>query len=73
MSEVPSVESLYDENLTQWLQLSGEYIARVRPPEERVPWVLFLLQEVRPFVPPEEYSAFLRQLQQEIGERAAAG
>ena len=31
MTHPSSGEKLYDQNLTQWLQLSGEYIGRVRP------------------------------------------
>lgn len=34
MTHPSSGEKLYDQNLTQWLQLSGEYIGRVRPADE---------------------------------------
>ncbi len=69
----PNGEALYDQNLTQWLQMSGEYIGRVRPSDERVAWLLFLLDEIRQFAPPAEYAAFLGELQQAIGERRQAG
>ena len=45
--------NLYDPDLTQWLQLSGEYIANVRPAEERSQWVMFLLDEVKAFLSAE--------------------
>jgi hypothetical protein len=73
MTQPPSAERLYDQNLTQWLQLSGEYIGRVRPSEERVAWMQFLLDEIRQFVPATEYDNFLGELQQAIGERRHQG
>jgi hypothetical protein len=69
----PNGEALYDQNLTQWLQMSGEYIGRVRPSDERVAWLLFLLDEIRQFVPPAEYNTFVSELQQAIGERLRQG
>jgi len=53
------------------LQLSGEYIGRVRPADERVAWMEFLLDEIRPFVPPAEYNQFLGELQEAIAKRRA--
>jgi hypothetical protein len=73
MTHPTSGEKLYDQNLTQWLQLSGEYIGRVRPSDERVAWMEFLLDEIRPFVPPAEYATFLAELQQAIAERRLQG
>jgi|GEM_PF-1852821 len=57
---------LYDPDLTQWLQLSGEYIGRVRPAAERVDWMLFLCEQIKPFLPPEEYRQFLGEVQQAL-------
>jgi hypothetical protein len=71
MTEAVDPEGLYDQNLTQWLQLSGEYIGRVRPPNERVAWLEFLLSEIRQFVPPAEYKAFLDELQAALAVRRA--
>jgi hypothetical protein len=71
MTHPSSGEKLYDQNLTQWLQLSGEYIGRVRPADERVAWMEFLLDEIRPFVPPAEYDQFLGELGAAIGQRRA--
>jgi hypothetical protein len=73
MTHPSSGEKLYDQNLTQWLQLSGEYIGRVRPADERIAWMEFLLDEIRPFVPPAEYATFLAELQQAIAERRLQG
>ena len=56
------MSKLYDPDLTQWLQLSGEYIATIRPADERVDWVLFLLAEIKVQLPPEEYVELLGEL-----------
>ena len=63
------MKELYDPELTQWLQHSGEYIGRLRPAEERTGWILFLVEEVHNFLEPDEYVALLRDLQKAIGER----
>ncbi len=57
------MRNLYDPDLTQWLQLSGEYIGRVRPADERVDWILFLFEQIKPFVSAEEYQALLDSVQ----------
>ena len=57
------MRDLYDPELTQWLQLSGEYIGRVRPADERVDWILFLFEQIKPFVSTEEYQALLDAVQ----------
>lgn len=64
--------TVYHPDLTNWLQLSGQYIVQNQPVEERVPWVLFLLDEMKQFMPPEEYATMLRQLQAELGARLEA-
>jgi hypothetical protein len=73
MTQSSNAAALYDQNLTQWLQLSGEYIGRVRPSDERVAWMQFLLDEIRQFVPPAEYDRFLSELQLAIAERQVQG
>jgi hypothetical protein len=73
MTQSSNGGALYDQNLTQWLQLSGEYIGRVRPSDERVAWMQFLLDEIRQFVPTVEYDTFLGELQQAIAERRVQG
>ena len=57
------MRNLYDPELTQWLQRSGEYIGRVRPADERVDWILFLFEQIKPFVSTEEYQALLDAIQ----------
>lgn len=53
---------LYDPDLTQWLQHSGEFIGRVRPADERAEWILFLVDEVKAFLTPEDYARLLDEL-----------
>ena len=60
------MSQLYDPDLTQWLQLSGEYIAKVRPAEERVDWVMFLLAEIKALLSADEYATLLNELQSAI-------
>ncbi len=60
------MSTLYDPDLTQWLQLSGEYIARIRPAAERADWVLFLFEQIKPFLSEAEYQELLAQVQQAI-------
>jgi len=57
------MSQLYDPDLTQWLQLSGEYIAQVRPAEERSEWVMFLLAEIKVLLPEDEYATLLKEVQ----------
>lgn len=64
--------TLYDHNLTPWLQLSGQYIVQERPANERAQWVLELLNEIQQFLSPEEFAALLREVGTEIGQRIAA-
>lgn len=57
------MRNLYDPELTQWLQLSGEYIARVRPADERVDWIIFFFEQIKPFLTAEEYQTLLGAVQ----------
>ncbi|HQY91976.1 hypothetical protein [Caldilinea sp.] len=57
------MSTLYDPDLTQWLQLSGEYIGRVRPADERVDWIVFLFEQIKPFISQEEYQKLLAEMQ----------
>ncbi|MBE2240435.1 MAG: hypothetical protein IAE81_21790 [Caldilineaceae bacterium] len=56
------MSTLYDPDLTQWLQLSGEYIGRVRPANERVDWIMFLFEQIKPFISQEEYQKLLAEV-----------
>jgi hypothetical protein len=58
--------NLYDPDLTQWLQLSGEYIGRVRPAGERSAWILFLFEQIKPFLSSEEYQALVSEVGQTL-------
>ena len=60
---------LYHHDLTQWLQMSGEYISNIRPAEERAGWVAFLLDEIKAFIPPEEYVKMLTEIQTGLQQR----
>lgn len=57
------MSKLYDPDLTSWLQLSGEYIGRVRPAAERVEWIIFFFEQIKPFLSKEEYQALLDAVQ----------
>jgi hypothetical protein len=61
--------TLYDHNLTPWLQQAGQYIVLERPEEERAEWVLALLDEMEQHLSPEEYAALLRAVAAELGRR----
>ena len=61
---------LYDHQLTEWLQNSGEYIARLRPADERTAWILFLLDQIKPFLTQEEYGSFLDELKVAVEEQS---
>ena len=68
------MSELYDQNLTQWLQLSGEYIGRVRPANERADWIMFLFEQIQPFVDPPDFDALLVEIQNRIAAiQAEAG
>lgn len=63
------MSELYDPNLVQWLQLSGEHIVKLRPMEERAQWVEFLIKEIEAMLPAEEATALLDELQSAIDYR----
>lgn len=64
-----SFMTLYDHNLTPWLQTAGQYIIQERPAAERVLWVMELLDEMRQFLNDDEYIALLRDVGAVIDER----
>lgn len=63
------MSELYDPNLVQWLQLSGEHIVKLRPLEERAQWVEFLIKEIEAMLPADEATAVLVELQGDITYR----
>lgn len=62
-------EALYDAELTPLLQMSGEHIGQYPTAEERVAWTMFLLDEVKQFLSPQEYAGYLRAISGEIATR----
>ena len=65
------MKELYDHQLTEWLQLSGEYIARIRPDDERCAWIMFLLEQIKPFLSAAEYAQLLGEIKAAIDEQGA--
>lgn len=63
------MNELYDPNLVQWLQWSGEHIVKLRPMEERARWVEFLIKEIEAMLPADEATAVLVELQGDINYR----
>jgi hypothetical protein len=54
------------------LQLSGEKIGLMDDhSQQRADWVLFLLDEIKGFLPADEYAAMLAQLSTAIADRSA--
>ncbi len=66
-------QELYDTNLMQWLQLSGEHIVQIRPAHERVLWVEFLIKEIEALLSPDDTAALLAELQDAIAHRLQEG
>ncbi len=62
--------NLYDPDLTQWLQLSGEYIGHVRPANERSAWIMFLFEQIQPFLTAEEYQALVSEVALALEEQS---
>lgn len=67
------MKDLYDTNLVQWLQLSGEYMVEMRPVEERGLWVQFFLREIEAHVPAEEIAALLAEVRSVLNHRLQYG
>ena len=65
------MSELYDVEVTPLLQNAGEYIARLRPANERVAWIMFLVDQIKPFLTEDEFDAFLRDLHNAVGNAAS--
>ena len=65
------MSALYDVELTPLLQNAGEYIVRLRPAEERIDWMIFLVDQIQPFLSAEEFDSFLHDLQRAVAARCA--
>ena len=68
---IQTMSELYDAEVTPLLQNAGEYIARLRPANERVAWVMFLVDQIKPFLTEDEFDEFLRDLRTAVGNAAA--
>jgi hypothetical protein len=65
------MSELYDVEVTPLLQNAGEYIGRGVPAEQRVAWMLFLLDQIKPFLTDAEFAAFVAELSAALDRRAA--
>ena len=55
----------YDHTITEMLQTAAELIG-LKPKEEQVQWVLFLLEEMKSFLPKQDYTDLLTGIQEGI-------
>jgi len=55
----------YDHTITEMLQTAAELIG-LKPKEEQVQWVLFLLQEMKSFLTKQDYKDLLTGIQEGI-------
>jgi hypothetical protein len=62
----------YDHTLTEMLQTAAELIV-LKPKEEQVQWVLFLLSEMKALLPPERHTELLTAIYEDLGRQLAAG
>ncbi len=57
----------YDHTLTEMLQTAAELIG-LKPKEEQVQWVLFLLEEMKSLSPKQDYADLLIGIQEGISK-----
>ena len=60
----------YDHTLTEMLQTAAELIG-LKPKEEQGQWVLFLLAEMKTFLPRQRYAALLTTIQESVAGQLA--
>jgi len=60
----------YDHTITEMLQTAAELIT-LKPKSEWMPWVLFLLSEMKSVMPAASYADLLAQLQETIAGQLA--
>ena len=65
------MSELYDAEVTPLLQNAGEYIGRGVPADQRVEWMLFLFDQIKPFLTEAEFAAFVAELREALGRRAS--
>lgn len=64
------MSDLYDVEVTPLLQNAGEYIGRGVPADTRVEWMMFLLDQIKPFLTEVEFAAFVAELREALAKRA---
>lgn len=60
----------YDHTITEMLQTAAELIG-LKPKEEQVQWVLFLLGEMKSFLSKQDYADLLTGIQKGISKDSA--
>jgi hypothetical protein len=60
----------YDHTLTEMLQTAAELIG-LKPKEEQGQWVLFLLAEMKTFLPKQRYVELLTVIQESLASQLA--
>ena len=60
----------YDHTITEMLQTAAELIG-LKPKEEQVQWVLFLLGEMKSFLSKQDYADLLIGIQEGLGKDSA--
>ena len=66
------MSELYDVEVTPLLQNAGEYLGRGVPAEQRVAWMMFLLDQIKPFLTAEEFAAFVAELREALAQHVAS-
>ena len=64
------MSQLYDVEVTPLLQNAGEYIGRGVPADKRIDWMMFLIDQIQPFLTEAEFAAFMRDLREALARRA---
>jgi hypothetical protein len=65
------MSELYDAEVTPLLQNAGEYIGRGVPADKRVDWMLFLIDQIKPFLTEAEFADFVREFREALGKQVA--
>jgi len=65
------VSELYDVEVTPLLQNAGEYIGRGVSADTRVEWMMFLIDQIKPFLTEAEFADFVREFRAALDRRVA--
>ena len=66
------MSELYDVEVTPLLQNAGEYIGRGVPAEQRVDWMMFLIDQIKPFLTEAEFAAFVHEFREALDRHVAS-